>query len=128
MIQAVETAGVTGIWPTVALWTAVGVAAVLGIVAGIGARPRRLPLVLAGVAELAYLGYAVAAVAQWAGDSAPGRPLVFTLYLVATAAALPVAALWARSEQTRWSVVVLAFTCLIVAVLILRMQQVWAGA
>lgn len=127
MIQPVDTTGVTGVVPTVAMWTAVGVAAVLGVVAGIGRRPERLPMLLAGVVELAYLGYVVAAIVQWVGDSGPDRPLVFTIYLVATAGVLPVAALWARAEKSRWSIVVLAITCLMVAVLVLRMQQIWSG-
>jgi uncharacterized protein involved in response to NO len=118
---------VTGPTPAIAVATTVAVAAILGIVAGIGRRPQRWHLVLAAVAELAVLGYLVAAVVEWAGGPGPQRPVVFALYVVGALVAIPAAAVWARAEPSRWSPVVVAGACLVAAVLVVRMQQVWAG-
>jgi hypothetical protein len=53
---------------------------------------------------------------------------VFLAYLVGTLVALPAAVVWVLGEPSRWSTVALAVVCLVVAVLLLRLGQIWSGA
>jgi hypothetical protein len=126
-LRLVETAAVTGPTPTIAIAVTVGVAAVLGLAAGIGRRPAGWHLALAAIAEVAVVAYLIAAIVEWTQGSSPERPFVFALYLIGTLVVIPAAALWARAEPSRWSPVVIAGACLVAAVLVVRMQQVWAG-
>lgn len=51
----------------------------------------------------------------------------FVGYLAASLIVLPIGAVWALAERTRWGSVVLAVACLVVPVLVLRLNQLWAG-
>ncbi len=53
--------------------------------------------------------------------------VTFVGYLVSTVVVLPFAVAWAASEKTRWGTGVLLIGCLTVAVLALRVTQLWAG-
>ncbi len=53
--------------------------------------------------------------------------LTFVGYLVSVVLVLPLAVAWAASEKTRWGTGVLLAGCLTVAVLALRLTQLWAG-
>ncbi len=76
----------------------------------------------AGVVELYLLVQAVAVVARPAGGG--GLSGLFWLYVVTQLALLPLAALWAFAERSRWSSVVLLVAALVVAFLQLRLLQV----
>ena len=51
----------------------------------------------------------------------------FVGYLFACLVVLPAAFLWARGERSRAGLVVIAVAYLLLPILILRVQQVWAG-
>jgi hypothetical protein len=53
--------------------------------------------------------------------------IVFGSYLVTTSAILPVALLWGVSDDTRWGPGSLLVGGLVVAVLALRLLQLWVG-
>ncbi|WP_435736229.1 hypothetical protein V5D56_15720 [Cellulosimicrobium sp. PMB13] len=60
-----------------------------------------------------------------ATGTAPTDPVLLWGYLVTALFVLPVAALWAFAERTRWSSVVLAVAALTVAFLEWRVWQIW---
>ena len=66
-------------------------------------------------------------VIAWIGGDAPAEPVVFFSYLVACLAIPPLMVWWGRGEPGRWGSGVVAIACLVLAVLVLRVQQVWSG-
>jgi hypothetical protein len=62
------------------------------------------------------------------GEAIMGSAGVFIAYLVGTLLALPLTLLWGLGEPSRWTLVALGVACLVVAVLVLRLDQIWAGA
>jgi hypothetical protein len=51
----------------------------------------------------------------------------FVGYLVGVAVVLPLGAVWSLAERSRWGAGVLTVTCVSVPVMILRLNQLWAG-
>lgn len=92
-------------------------------------RPVILRQLLAGgvVEALLLVQVVIAAVRSATGDG-PADAATFWGYLVTTLFVLPVAAVWAFAERTRWSSVVLVVASLTVAFLAYRCVQVWTGA
>jgi hypothetical protein len=78
------------------------------------------------VAEVALVVQAVLAVLKMAGGQRPdGGIVLFTLYLAGSLFLLPLAALWGRADRSRWGSGVVVVGYLVMAVLVVRMQQVW---
>ena len=94
------------------------------------ARPVGLVVLLGflGVVELGLLVQAVLGLVALAGDHRHIESVTFVCYLIGSLLILPAAAWWARTEKSRWGVGVLLVACLVVPVMILRMNQVWAGS
>jgi hypothetical protein len=78
----------------------------------------------AAVVELYLVAQAVA-VAVHLGDGRGGVSALFWIYVATQLALLPLAALWAFAERSRWSSVVLAVAALVVAFLQYRLLTVW---
>ena len=119
-------------WPAPILATAVIVIAVVtGLAAGVlalldrSAPPWLLGLVL--LVQLGFLVLGVVCVVAWIGGTAPSEPIVFVAYLVACLATPPALVWWGRGEPGRWGSGVIAIACLTLAVLVIRLQQVWTG-
>jgi hypothetical protein len=93
-------------------------------------RPVGLVVLLGflGVVELGLLVQAVLGLVALAGDHRHIESVTFVCYLIGSLLILPAAAWWARTEKSRWGVGVLLVACLVVPVMILRMNQVWAGS
>jgi hypothetical protein len=91
-----------------------------------GKAPHR-PL-LAGVAGLEALlvVQVIVAVVKVVTDRAPDELATFLGYLIASLIILPVGYFWAWSEKNRSATGVVALACLVIPVLVLRMNQVWA--
>jgi hypothetical protein len=70
---------------------------------------------------------AVWCVVAWIGGDAPGEPVVFFFYLLSCLAIPPAMAWWGKGEPGRWGSGVVAVACLVLIVLVLRVQQVWTG-
>lgn len=85
-------------------------------------------LAAAAVLELVLLVQAVLALVALAGGTRPAETVTFLAYLVAVLV-IPVAGtFWARTEPTRWAGSVLAVACLVTAVMVWRLVQVWGPA
>lgn len=81
------------------------------------------------VLELGLLVQLVLAIVMMAGGERPADGMAtFLLYLVGSLLVLPVGVVWGFMDRSRWSSAVLAVACLVVPVLVARMNQVWAGA
>lgn len=84
-----------------------------------------LGLALLELGLLAQLVVAIVLLAQG------GRPedgmLTFVLYLIGSLLVLPIGVVWGLMDRSRWTSVVIAVACLVVPVLVVRMNQVWFG-
>lgn len=78
--------------------------------------------------ELGLLAQVVVAVVLLVrGDRPEDGMLTFVLYLVGSLLVLPAGVLWGLLDRSRWSSAVVAVACLVVPVLVVRMNQVWSG-
>jgi hypothetical protein len=100
---------------------------VLCIILGlVGRKPTDLTMGAAALVELLLIVQLAAAIAApLAGNDATGSLLEFYTYLVSAIALPVVAGFWALVERSRWSTVILGVTCLSVAVMLYRMNQIW---
>ena len=78
--------------------------------------------------ELVLLAQAVAAAARIVGGERPEQFGTFVGYLVTSVAVLPLAMVLSFMERTRWGSVIAGVAAVVVAVLTLRLRQVWAPA
>lgn len=116
--------------PPLALAAAAAALALAGWAGWSAVRDR--PVVLrqlwgGAVVEAVLLLQALVAAVRHATGAAPAEPGVFWGYVVTQLVLLPVAALWAFAERTRWSSVVLLVAALAVAFLQLRLNQTWGS-
>lgn len=113
--------------------TAIIVASLLlslwALVLVIANRPPNRPLwfALAGL-EVLLLLFLAGGIVQMLGSDRDFARLEFVLYLLACAAVLPAAAWWVRGEVSRAAAGVLMVVLLVLPVMIVRVQQVWAGS
>jgi hypothetical protein len=77
--------------------------------------------------EVGVLVLAVLAIIALTRPHGPVRVPVFVGYLLASLVILPAGAWWSVTERTRWGMGVLLVACLVVPVLILRLNQIWSG-
>lgn len=89
-------------------------------------QPMVVPhLVGMGVLWLLVLGQvAVSATAMIGGDM-PAEPVMFVSYLATVALLPPACAVWGFMERSKWGPTVIAFACLILPVLFVRLEQLW---
>ena len=91
-------------------------------------RPQGVPLLAAGaVLEALLVGFLIGGIVQMAGSDRHFARAEFVGYLLGCVAIPPTAAVWAWGEKTRAGTVVIALAFLITPVMVLRVQQVWAG-
>jgi hypothetical protein len=81
-------------------------------------------LALVELLVLVHVGYGIAGLAR---GHRPHEYATFVGYLIAFPLILPLGAVLARLEPTRWGSVIAAVACLVDAVLVLRLHQVWTG-
>ena len=87
-----------------------------------------LPLLAGGaVLEALLIGLLVGGIVQMIGSHREFARAEFVIYLVACVAILPAAAAWGLGERSRAGTAVLALGFLIMPVMVIRVQQVWAG-
>lgn len=113
--------GLAGV--VIALSLAVGLA--LGVLALLDRRP--VTYVLGGLllVELATIVQAMATVVLLLRGDRPAEPATFTGYALTTVLVAPLGGLWALSEKSRWGTAAAAVACLTVAILTVRLNQVW---
>ncbi len=102
-------------------------AGLLCVVLGLaGRRPNDLTLgalVLVEVLLLAQL--VVALISPALGIHPVGSVPLFYVYLVSALLIPPLAVFWGLVERTRWSTVVLGVAAFAIAVMVVRMAQIW---
>ena len=81
-----------------------------------------------GALEVLVLGFLVGGVVQMLGNEGDLARLEFVLYLLGAAALLPLAGWWVRAEKSRAAAGVLTVALLVLPIMVVRVQQVWAGA
>ena len=90
-------------------------------------RPK-MPIHLCGaLLELMLIGFAIGGIAQMTETDHDFSRLEFIGYLLGCISILPLGFLWAWGEKSRAGVAVIGIVFLIIPVMILRVQQVWAG-
>ena len=100
----------------------------LGVWFGVRSALDRAPSRFDLLATLALSGLVavlvVAAVIGLAGGDRPSDTVTFVGYLITTVAFAPTAYVLARMEPTRWGNLILGIACLVLPVLVLRLQQI----
>ncbi|HLV57787.1 MAG TPA: hypothetical protein VKY81_02775 [Natronosporangium sp.] len=112
---------------TAIIVTSLLVAAVSGVMALRGHPPRVGQLAGLVVVELVLLAQAVTATGRMFTGDRPDQLATFVGYLLTALLIPPLAALLGWSERTRWGSVIVAVACLVVPVMVVRLQQVWHG-
>jgi len=102
-------------------------AAALAVIAIRDQSTPRWALLGIAVLELILVVITVWCVVAWIGGNAPAEAVVFVFYLLACLAIPPAMAWWGKGEPGRWGSGVVAVACLVLIVLVLRVQQVWTG-
>ncbi len=112
-------------WLQLALAIAAGL---LAIGLGLAGRPPADLTVgaLALVELLLVVQLVVAIVAPAAGNEPLGSVLEFYVYLLSALLIPPFAVFWGLVDRSRWSTVVLGVAALAIAVMVYRMQVIWA--
>jgi len=77
------------------------------------------------VLEAALLVQTVIAIVRIAGGEQLDEPVTFIAYSVGILLPLPLGFYLARIERTRWGSISLCFTAVVVAVMTLRLMQLW---
>ncbi len=91
-------------------------------------RPPDRPLWVAlGIVELLVIAFLVDGVLQLLGTDRQLARLEFLLYLLGMVALIPLAGWWVREEKSRAAAGVLLVVLLVIPVMVVRVQQVWAG-
>jgi hypothetical protein len=88
--------------------------------------PDASHLIALAVVEVAAVALVVAAVVAVASGERPDQPGTFWGYVPTILALPPLAAVLARMEPTRWGSAIVTVICLVVPVLVVRLQQTWA--
>jgi len=83
---------------------------------------------LLGALEVGVLGFVAWGVASLVTTTEPVPVAELVGYLFGLAVAIPAAAWWIRDERTRAAAGVLVVVLLVVPFLVVRVQQIWAGA
>lgn len=111
---------------TTIIVVALAVAAFAGIMAFVDRPPRLTQLVGLVVVEAVLLVQAVIAIGRLFGADRPDQLATFIGYLLTAVLLPPLAALLGWTERTRWGSAIVAAAGLIVAIMVVRLQQVWA--
>jgi hypothetical protein len=91
-------------------------------------RPPGISLLAGGaVLEALLIGFLIGGIVQMAGSNREFARAEFVGYLLACVAIPPVAIAWGWGERSRAGTAVLAVGFVIMPVMVIRVQQVWAG-
>jgi hypothetical protein len=110
---------------TVIIISGLAVAAYSGLMALLDRPPDRGQLAGLLLVEAVLLVQAVLATGKMFTGVRPEAMATFVGYLLTAVLIPPVAALFGWTERTRWGSAIIAAGCLIVPILVLRLQQVW---
>ncbi|GAB3943246.1 hypothetical protein GCM10029976_065580 [Kribbella albertanoniae] len=80
-----------------------------------------------GVVEVGLLAQLVIGIVQLAGTDRDVSGPFFAGYLIGSLLVLPLGALWALAERSRWGAGALAFACLVIPVVEQRLHVIWVA-
>ena len=104
------------------------VCAVWAAVAAVrGRRPGDRQLIALAILEVAVLAQVLVAGVRLAAGHDVDSVATVAGYLLAAALALPAGVFWGIADHSRWGNTVVAASCLVVVVLLVRLQQVWGA-
>lgn len=90
-------------------------------------QPMLVPhLIGVGVLWLLVLGQVGAVIAAMVGGERPEEMVMLVSYLATITLIPPACAAWGFMERSKWGPAVIAFTCLILPVLLVRIEQLWS--
>ena len=112
-------------WVLVALSLAAMVFAV--VLAALDRRINWWLLGLVGAVEVALLAQLVVGIVQLVGTDREVSGPFFVGYLIGSLLVLPIGALWALAESSRWGAGALAIACVVIPVLELRLHDIWVA-
>jgi hypothetical protein len=92
--------------------------------AGLNRAPSRFDLAAAMALSVLVAALVLVAVAGLFDGSRPSETGTFIGYLITTIAFVPAGIVLARMEPTRWGSLILGVACLVLPVLVLRLQQI----
>jgi hypothetical protein len=118
---------VTGPYAIAIIAVALALAVWAGLLVALDRPPGPALFVGAGVLEAMLVGFAVGGIVQMLQTDHTFSKGEFVLYLLACVAIPPIAFLWGIGEKARAGTAVLALAFLITPVMVIRVQQVWAG-
>jgi hypothetical protein len=110
-------------WALVALSLAATVFAL--VLAGLDRRINWWLLGLIGVVEVALVAQLVVGIVQLAGTERDVSGPFFIGYLIGALLVLPIGALWALADSSRWGAGALAIACVVIPVVELRLHTLW---
>ncbi|TCC53374.1 hypothetical protein E0H75_06615 [Kribbella capetownensis] len=112
-------------WVLVGLSLAAMVYAI--VLAALNKRINWTLLAVLGVIEVGLLAQLVIGIVQLAGTSRDVSSPFFIGYLIGSLIILPIGALWALAESSRWGAGALAVACLVIPVVELRLYEIWTA-
>lgn len=112
---------------TTIIVVALVVAALAGVMALLDRPPRLTQLIGLAAVEAALLVQATVAMARLFGSDRPDQLATFVGYLLTAVLIPPLAGLLGWTERTRWGSAIVAAACLVVPVMVVRLQQVWGA-
>lgn len=89
--------------------------------------PGRALLMALALLELVVVVFVVDAVVAMIGRRTDFARLEFLLYLLGCLVLVPLGAWWVKDEKSRAAAGVLLVACLVLPVMVVRVQQVWDG-
>jgi len=98
------------------------------VLAALNRDPGRPVLVAFGVVEVLLVAQLVIGVVQLIEGGRPGNIATYLAYLIGALVIIPVGALWALAERSRSSTVILGIAGIAIAVMVLRLHEIWGGA
>ncbi|HEU5475093.1 MAG TPA: hypothetical protein VFV67_30990 [Actinophytocola sp.] len=113
---------------TALIWAALGGAAWSLLLVVRDKPPGAATLGLLALLELGLLVQAVIGIGKLIGTDQDVSGASFVGYLIGSLLILPAAAFWALAERSRWGTTVLVVGCLVVPVMIVRLNQIWGAA
>jgi hypothetical protein len=87
-------------------------------------RNQLIGLVLVQLLVFVHIGYGIGDLAR---GGHPNEYATFIGYLIAFGLVIPVAIALVRAEPTKWGALIAAVACVVDAILVLRLHQVWTG-
>jgi hypothetical protein len=96
----------------------------------LAARNKRIDwpvLGMLGVVEVGLIVQLIVGIVQFTGTDRDVSGPFFIGYLIGSLIVLPIGALWALAESSRWGAGALAVACLVIPILELRLHDLWTA-